>query len=260
MQTLKSLYCQARAHGYRATRALEMAREHIAGPLAKYEAAMSAWQAEPDKRRYAPGGSANRPEYPQLFPAQRESVHALREATKPRNVESWYADTFQDAVYCPAVWLLPHGRFVAGYTCDEYGTETIARESWDNEGDAWREARRMAERDAEESRDYYMAWEAGRRYAENCEAIAEARKAAREVAAAARDNVKNNETICNVLRGKVQELRADVRAMLRDNRALRDGEYSRGDEWLGFSLRDPALVAAFNDGAGREVLAHMVAP
>lgn len=257
MATVKSLYRQIRerAPHYTARDAIFAVRCHIAGPLAKYQAAMSAWQAEPDKRRYAPGGSANRPKYPQLFPAQRESVHALREATKPRNIKSWYADTMQDALYCPAVWLLPHGRFVAGYTCDEYGTETVARESWDNERDAWRVAERMAQRDAKDSRDYSTAWDAGRLYGDNCDAIAKARKEMREVAAAARDNVKNNETICNVLRGKVRELRAGVREMLRDNRALRDGEYSRGDNWLGFSLRDPALVAAFNDGAGRQVIA-----
>lgn len=67
MNSVKSLYTQIRARGITASQAIERARHHLAGPIADYNAKLAAWQAEPDKRRYAPGGYANRPKYPQLY-------------------------------------------------------------------------------------------------------------------------------------------------------------------------------------------------
>ena len=66
---MKLQYCykQARERGHKATSAIAIARRYINGTLADYRAKLSAWEAEPDKRRYAPGGLANRPKFPSLY-------------------------------------------------------------------------------------------------------------------------------------------------------------------------------------------------
>ena len=66
---MKLQYCykQARERGNNATSAITIARRYISGTLTDYRAKLAAWEAEPDKRRYAPGGFANRPKFPSLY-------------------------------------------------------------------------------------------------------------------------------------------------------------------------------------------------
>src|SRR5690606_25387888 len=111
----------------------------------------------------------------------------------------------------------------------------------------------IAKQYAEDAREYDTAWQAGQRHAENMERIAQARKEARDIARAARDNVKNNPTICNVLRGKVRELRNEIRELCEENETLRAGDFSKRDYSLIFYPSEE-LRAAFNDGAGADVI------
>lgn len=145
---------RSRSRHYNATDAIRSARRHIAGPLAEYQAKLAAWQAEPDKRRYAPGGSANRPKYPVLYSPR--PLIDMREVEKPRHVESWYADGQYDAVFEPRVWRLSNGKLATGYVCDSWDFAWIDQSTtWDadDERGAWNEAERTARRDAENSRD-----------------------------------------------------------------------------------------------------------
>lgn len=116
---LKKYYRQIRArwHGNTASSAIASARRHIAGPLAEFRAKLAAWEAEPDKRRYAPGGYANRPKYPELYrrkdaadmvPDGYQLFGFLCDDSPSRGMSDspdygYYADTYQDATYYPCV-------------------------------------------------------------------------------------------------------------------------------------------------------------
>jgi len=112
----KRYYRQAREHGCAAHVAIFKARRFIAGPLADYRAKLEAWKAEPDKRRYAPGGIANRPKFPELYLrcgpesfvpdgyrlfgfADSESGNSLSDLPD----FGYYADTHCDSTYFPCV-------------------------------------------------------------------------------------------------------------------------------------------------------------
>lgn len=116
MAILKSLYRQSRARWDRttATQAIATARRHIAGTLAEYESKLAAWKAAPDKRRYAAGGSANRPAFPSLYTrcAHDDAVpdgYQLFAFMGDRGRVSdspdygYYSDTWQDATFYPCV-------------------------------------------------------------------------------------------------------------------------------------------------------------
>lgn len=121
METVKSIYRQLRARSrhYTASDAIAAARRHIAGPLAAYDAAKKAWEAEPDKRRYAAGGSANRPKYPMLYSrcAHDDAVpdgyqvfgflkdDSARSGLTDAPDYGYYADSWQDATYYPCVLI-----------------------------------------------------------------------------------------------------------------------------------------------------------
>lgn len=204
---IETLYRKARAHGLTASAALAAARRYIAGPLADYRAKLAAWEAEPDKRRYAPGGIANRPKFPEFYRAPPEL--ALREAEKPRYIdhEGWYADDLMENTFRPRVWRLPHGRFLAGYDSSEWGTVQLDRVVYNDERDAWRAADSMAERDAEKERDYLERWRAAQRVAndreEKREALRAAHSDARALVEVLRDlpqTAASRATICEMIR------------------------------------------------------------
>ena len=213
---MKTLYRRARAANpsLPAAAALAAARRYTAGPLAEYHAALAAWEAQPDKRQFAPGGLANRPKMPRFYRAPDTAPTAgLRAVEAPRQYDhGYYADPDGSDTYKPRVWRLPHGRYLAGW--EATGTDCyylLDLHPYDDEDDAWREADSMAERDAERE------WEYQTRYSEAA-AIASDRDTERDILhdahATARDLVAT-----------LRELPADARsrpavcAMLRDCRA-----------------------------------------
>lgn len=227
----ETLYRKARAAHptMKAEHALAAARRYIAGPLADYRAKLDAWKAEPDKRRYAPGGIANRPKMPEFYSWPRGL--ALREAEKPRwlNHDGWFTDDMQDNTFRPRVWLLAHGRFLAGYDASEWDTVQLDRAVYDDEREAWRAADRMAERDAETERDYSERWQAARnvQYAfyEKREAMRAARGEARGLIAVLRDlpqTAASRATICRMIRECRERMAAALQGMADDAETLAD--------------------------------------
>lgn len=191
----------------------------------------------------------------------------------PRLIEhrGWYMDPFGDGeTVRGAVFLIPgkngKARAFAGFL-DPYGNnaafiaidsmEEIDARSWELDNSDYRDsaarADDVAKHYAEREREYQTAWQAGVKHRDNMERIAEARKEARQVARAARDNVRDNTTICAVLREKVRDLRQEIRELSEENETLRNGDYSRRDYSLVFYPSDE-LRAAFNEGAEGEVI------
>ena len=209
---IPSVYRQARARGYSPRGALTAMRRHDAD-LIEYRAKLDAWQKEPDKRQYAAGGSANRPKYPQAFPTSDHSDHVqdgyrLVGFHRDRGYGlsaspdfGYYADAYQDEVYYPCVlarrmparheWALIPAYYSGSAGEYFFQDDGIARysapsaELFDDNGDiengcggdlhhAARAADRMAERDAEEAREYSEKWsEASRADADREDARAE---------------------------------------------------------------------------------------
>lgn len=252
MNSVKSLYTQIRARGITASQAIERARHHLAGPIADYNAKLAAWQAEPDKRRYAPGGYANRPKYPQLYATRHAPtpVDGLRDCgfvhdIFPRryNHKGWYADAFQEETYCGQVWQLPakdgQCRYIAGYieqdsehcvfcTYDD-GTPEIF--TGDNPGeecgqsdaleDAARAADYLAQRNAERNREYSERWQEARRHNDQREdarsQLSAARADASTTIAAWRAQQKMGplaDSVCAMLRECVASARHDMQRAL----------------------------------------------
>lgn len=210
---IETLYRRARvAHPtMKAEHALAAVRRYVSGPLADYRAKLAAWEAEPDKRRYAPGGIANRPRFPEFYSAPPRL--ALREAKKPRWIDhdGWFTDDMQYNTFRPRVWRIPHGRFLAGYESTEWDYMRLDTAVYDNEREAWRAADSMAERDAEKERDYSERWQAARE-------VQDAREEKREAMRAAHSEARG---LVAVLRDLPQTAasRATICAMLRDCRA-----------------------------------------
>lgn len=225
----ETLYRKARAHGVPASAALAAARRYIAGPLADYRAKLDAWNAGPDKRRYAPGGIANRPTMPEFYREPRGL--ALREAEKPRwlDHDGWFTDDQQDNTLRPRVWLLPHGRFLAGYDASAWDTVRLDAAVYDDEREAWRAADHMAERDAETERDYSERWNAAQRVNDDREEKREAMRAAhgeaRGLVAVLRDlpqTADSRATICRMIRECRERMSAALRGIAEDTATLAD--------------------------------------
>lgn len=253
METVKSIYRQLRARSqhYTASDAIAAARRRIAGPLAEYAAKRAAWEAEPDKRRFAPGGAANRPKYPKLYSdSTREPspVDGLRncgfvDAIFPRRFDhkGWFADSWQDSVYRAQVWQLParkgQVRYVAGYIEPESDYLLLVKLdngqpeifSGDNPGNSWgesdalddaaRAADNLAERDAETAREYDEKWQEASSANDERETAREelktARVEARACIAALRElNAQPAALTRTVLCKQLQQWRDDMRAAL----------------------------------------------
>lgn len=226
---IETLYRKARAHGVTASAAIVAARRYIAGPLADYHAELDAWNAEPDKRRYAPGGIANRPTMPQFYREPRGL--ALREAEKPHWLDhnGWFADSYQVCTFRPRVWRLPHGRFLAGYDASEWDTLQLDAAVYDDEREAWRAADHMAERDAETERDYSERWHATRDVQdardEKREAMRAAHGEARGLVAVLRDlpqTADSRATICRMIHECRERMASALQGIAEDTATLAD--------------------------------------
>lgn len=226
---IETLYRKARAARptMKAEHALAAARRYVSGPLAEYRAKMAAWEAEPDKRRYAPGGSANRPRFPEFYRAPPEL--ALREVEKPHHIkhDGWFTDDTQDNTFRPRVWRLTHGRMVAGYDASAWDTVRLDRVVYTDEDDAWRAADAMAEQDAETERDYSERWDAAREVQaareEKREDLREAHSEARGLVAVLRDlpqTAAGRATVCEMIRECRARMAAALQGMAADAEKL----------------------------------------
>lgn len=89
--------------------------------------------------------------------------YVLRVLTSPRislpryvaDVTGYYTDEYGIAeTLNPCLALLPHGRFLSGWTMGEGMATGFDADVYDNEREAWLAAHRVAERDAEAEREY----------------------------------------------------------------------------------------------------------
>lgn len=160
----------------------------------------------------------------------------------PRSIKhtGWYTDGAGDLeTLRGAVWRLNSGRgFIAGYV-DPHNEGAAFVElrpiSIDDEIGAAHAADRIAEMEAEKERDYQRAWQAGRRYEELGDDIAQARKSCLALIREARAACKvlsDFATIKDAIRDHVESYRADIRKA-RAKRAELFSDYGR--------------AAAFND-------------
>jgi hypothetical protein len=247
----KYLYKRARSRipYLTAKQALEKARAYIAGPLTQYHADMERWQAEGDKRRYAPGGIANRPKFPQFFACPRDPtpLDGLRDCGNvdeifPRLFDhrGWFSDVWKEDTYRGHVWQLPardgQCQYLAGYVEPSSGYPVLCRnddgsieiftadpsEGDKPEGlkDAARAADSLAERNAEKEREHSERWHEAQKASEaRDEARDDLRKARADaslVIAALRQQRAQGVApmVCDLLRTKMQECRDEMRAAI----------------------------------------------
>lgn len=121
--------------------------------------------------------------------------------------------------------------------------------------DAAHAADQIAEKCAESEREYQTAWAAGSLYANACEEIATLRKATLATIAAMKANCATLRALPSVIRDRIKESiesdlseRSDLFAKMEK---LASGDYGELYFWQG----DKRLKEAFNEGAGRPVLA-----
>lgn len=223
MNIIHMYYRSYRKRKQRATaqNALERARE-FAGKWKVYEARLREWEAEPDKRRYAPGGVANRPKAPDFPQLAQTPFDHMRMCANPQGEQHWYCDAFQDNVLVPVVARLPGGKFLAGWKMQDtsvYGTFHVH----EDEGGAWSDASYSTESKANAKRikdERYL--EAERAY----DARFEARQAIKEVRSAFHELAQElkQETLlphtCALLRREMESLYRKVQHYVREIREM----------------------------------------
>ncbi|TPN04494.1 hypothetical protein [Mesorhizobium sp. B2-1-2] len=206
--------------------------------------------------------------------------HGGRNTWSNRDSCGWYSDNDQSETIFGVVYQLPgrdgKARFVAGYAsagdCDgaptlDFGTiySENMRGDFYNESaqdleaarDAARAADSMAQRAAEDEREYQAAWQAGSQFAGLAEIVADNRKAALELLAERRKaatagNGVTFQAICGAIRDKVESCLAEIAEARAERKKLKAGDFI--SEWLpGFSTHDKRLKSAFNEGAGETI-------
>jgi len=122
---------------------------------------------------------------------------------------------------------------------------------------AAREADRLAERYAETEREYNMALAAGCYWRHTVDEMQAERASVRALLAerkAAKTDSPSYPTICAAIRRVIVEKLERIRNLRERRDALASGDYSEGWNFYSFSLQDPSLVSAFNEGAGQTVI------
>lgn len=155
------------------------------------------------------------------------------------------------------VYVEPAATYVPT-TTDRFGRVTGGYWDWvsdrremDAARDAARAADSMAQRAAEEERDWQVACQAGSRWADLGEEIAETRKTIL-AALAERRSVRASETptLCAMLRDRVESMLDSIREARDAREKLKDGDAPGGFTFY----PDDRLRMAFNEGAGGKVI------
>jgi len=263
-----------------AASALELARADVAAGKKRY----------PAERIYAP---ATRQESGLTFVEVNRAGFRLVGNVEPEKAQfhnsrtgelGWFTDPFGmsardgTGLCWGVVYQLPgrdgKPRFVAGYVMggmdDENPTLDLRDVRAGDYGDNWgrdprdfdaardmaRIADSMAQRAAEEEREYQSAWQAGSLYSSLGEEVAaeradvlkllQERKAAKGAA-----DPSAYPTICATIRGHVASALKAIEVARAKRAALEAGQYdAKGEMPLYWDTRDPRLVASFREGAG----------
>lgn len=130
----------------------------------------------------------------------------------------WYCDAHQSETIRGRVSLLPHGRFVAWIVWSDCDGITVDASTFHDARSAWFRADDMARRMAEDEREHSERWNEAREHAENRDAarvtLRNARSKARALVQALRDQGAVVPTLCDILRERIAEHRATMRAAL----------------------------------------------
>jgi len=158
-----------------------------------------------------------------------------------------YADAYQDEIYRGIVIQLSahkgKSRFLAAYEESQSGYVVIERNTvWDDQIGAARRADQLAERNAEEARDYDSAWQAGTLYGTKLAEIRQIRKEALEILASRKRVI--DPVARKALGDRVLYMVSVIQAKRQENDLLKAGEAT--SHW--FNPNDPALMAAFVEG------------
>nr|ARB13533.1 hypothetical protein Ccr10_gp005 [Caulobacter phage Ccr10]ARB13858.1 hypothetical protein Ccr10_gp328 [Caulobacter phage Ccr10]ARB14562.1 hypothetical protein Ccr29_gp005 [Caulobacter phage Ccr29]ARB14897.1 hypothetical protein Ccr29_gp341 [Caulobacter phage Ccr29] len=257
-----------RLRAYRETAAKNAeihARPHMAGNVAGYNE--SVWPTTA-LGVAAKAGAFKRPETAGNWSEDRKAYHApawpagwrvlgtaeevcRKEGSRRVEHSGWYTtpDDYS-ATLSGYVLQIPArdgvAQYVAGVAHSEFDRVTVyPSRRFDNPLDAASAADQIAERDAEEEREYQSAWQAGVRFAELGAEVKEARAEALAILGERR-KVKGLETpaLCGAIRAQVESLLEKIE----EARAKRDALAQGNDPGLMF-YPSPRLVAAFNEGA-----------
>lgn len=180
-----------------------------------------------------------------------------REGSRAVEHSGWYCDSDNRETVSGHVLQLPARNGVPQYVAavawsDRDGVTVWPARTYDSPLEAARSADGEAEKIGESERDYDSAWSAGSYFASLGEEIAAARAKALAILAE-RKAVRGIEApnLCAAIRERLESILDDIR----EARATR-GKLANGDaEGLMFWPGDATLRAAFNEGAGRTVLA-----
>lgn len=160
----------------------------------------------------------------------------------------WYTDEFQDRKMRGVVVRLSHGRcFPAYQNSDNGGLMVDWSDRRDDAKDAARAADSFAEHAAEKEREYNEAWQAGSRWSDLRETIADLRTAVMALTAHLRA-IRHDPmpTVAAIIRESVCEKLARIRKFRKERAELRSN-YA-GQNAFGYPER--TLIEAFNEGAG----------
>ncbi|TIU88860.1 MAG: hypothetical protein E5W06_00395 [Mesorhizobium sp.] len=263
--------------------AIAAARQDVAAGKARYprgQYAAVTWQPRDDSSRRAErlafvedvAGAGLR------FVGKVEADTPRGQIWSDRDSCGWYSDLDQSETIYGVVYQLPgrdgKARFVAGYAsdddCDGLPTLDLGHifesdscrgdyygnvQEHDDARDAARAADSMAQRAAEQEREYKAAWQAGQRYSELADEIAADRKVALELLSerrAARGNGATFPAICATIRQRVAEIMHGIADARAKREKLAEGDFI--SDWLpSWNSSDKRLQAAFNDGAGQTI-------
>jgi hypothetical protein len=190
---------------------------------------------------------------------------AVENATDRQNghrCSGYYVDTFGDGEAQHGAVLIagreesPRARYFAAIS--DPHNDGAFRVYWtpcDNLDDAAALADSLAERDAESQREYDAAWQAGSLWADLGEEVKQDRAALLAILGD-RKAATGSATLCAVIREKVDDLLESIRDARAKRDRLAEGDGASNDDFYRtFWDGDADLRAAFNEGAGRQVLA-----
>ena len=142
----------------------------------------------------------------------------------------WYRDSFREQTYRGQVWRLParNGaeQFLAGYVDNDGQCAIIEPEAFDDEREAARRADHLAERDAQEEREYSERWQEANSASDDLEvareSLALARAKARGMIKAIRAQGTIVPELCAILIERMKEARDEMREAIEAINAARD--------------------------------------
>ena len=148
--------------------------------------------------------------------------------------QGWYCDAYQSETIAGRVSALPHGRFIAWIVWSDCDDITVDASIYHDARTAWFRADDMARRMAEEEREHSERWNQAREHAENRDAarvtLRNARSKARALVQALRDQGAIVPSLCDILRERIAEHRAAMRAALDTIEEAREGIRAAGME------------------------------